>query len=179
MSREVKIDMDLVAIAVIKRAIGLSGHCGVMPYGETLGRISTPIAVYIGESDRRAREVMLEKVELRPQGYVVLLGGINDRDAAEDVQGLNIYIGEDKLPKLAEGEYYHFRLKGMKVISASTGGEIGTVRDSVNLPSTDALEIALANGHEIVIPYNEQAVIKVDDENKTVTVNDSYIEELL
>jgi 16S rRNA processing protein RimM len=171
--------MDLVAIAVIKRAIGLSGHCGVMAYGETLGRIDTPVAVFIGENDKRVREIKLTDVELRPQGYVVLFEGINDRNAAEDAQGLNIYISEDKLPKLADGEYYHFQLKGMKVISDSTGGEIGTVRDTVNLPSTDALEVMLTNGHEIVIPYNEQAVIKVDNENKTVTVNDSYIEELL
>jgi 16S rRNA processing protein RimM len=171
--------MDLVAIAVIKRAIGLAGHCGVMAYGETLGRIDTPVSVFIGENDKRVREIKLTDVELRPQGYAVLLEGINDRDAAEDAQGLNIYIGEDKLPKLADGEYYHFHLKGMKVISDSTGGEIGTVRDTVNLPSTDALEVLLTNGHEIVIPYNEQAVIKVDNENKTVTVNDSYIEELL
>jgi 16S rRNA processing protein RimM len=171
--------MDLIAIAVIKRAVGLQGHCGVMAYGETLGRIDTPVSVYIGESEKRAREITLEHVELRPQGYVVLLDGINDRDAAEAVQGLNLYVGEDQLPELAEGEDYHFHLKGMKVVSSSTGAEIGTVRDTVNLPSTDALDVVLTNGHDIVIPYNKQAVVKVDKEVKTITVDDSYIEELL
>jgi len=171
--------MDLIAIAVIKRAVGLQGHCGVMAYGETLGRIDTPVTVYIGESERRAREITLSHIELRPQGYVVLLDGINDRDAAEAVRGLSLYVGEDKLPKLADGEDYHFHLKGMTVVSSSTGAEIGTVRDTVNLPSTDALEVVLANGRDIVIPYNKQAVVKVDKEGKTITVDDSYIEELL
>jgi len=171
--------MDLVAIAVIKRAVGLDGRCGVMAYGETLGRMVTPAAVYIGESDRRAREITLEKVEMRPQGYVVLFEGIDDRGAAESVQGLNIYVAEDKLPKLPEGEHYHFHLKGMDAVSASTGERIGTVIDSVNLPSMDALEVRLTNGHEIVIPYNERAVVKVDKDEKKVTVDDSYIEELL
>jgi len=171
--------MNLIAIAVIKRAIGLQGHCGVMAYGETLERINTPVAVFIGENDWRTREITLEDVELRPQGYVVLLSGIDNRDAAEDIQGLSLYVDEAQLPKLADGEYYHFHLKGMKVVSASTGGEIGTVHDTVNLPSTDALEVMLTSGHEIVIPYNDQAVLKVDKEGKTITVNDSYIEELL
>jgi 16S rRNA processing protein RimM len=171
--------MDLVAIAVIKRAVGLSGHCGVMAYGETLGRVVTPVVVYIGESGERARETALKKVEMRPQGYVVLFEGIDDRGAAESVQGLNIYVGEDTLPKLPEGEHYHFHLKGMDAVSASTGERIGTVIDSVNLPSMDALEVRLANGHEIVIPYNDMAVVKVDKEGKKITVNDSYIEELL
>ena len=171
--------MELIAIAVIKRAVGLQGHCGVMAYGETLGRLDAPSAVYIGESERRAREITLSHVELRPQGYVVLLDGINDRDAAEAVQGLSLYVDESQLPKLADGEFYHFHLKGMKVVSSSTGAEIGTVRDTVNLPSTDALEVVLTNGHDIVIPYNDQAVVKVDKEGKVITVNDSYIEELL
>jgi len=171
--------MELIAIAVIKRAVGLRGRCGVMAYGETLGRVKTPVPVFIGEDERRVHEVALEDVELRPQGYVVSLSGIDNRDAAEEVQGQNIFIDETRLPKLAEGEYYHFHLKGMKVISASTGNDIGTVRDTVNLPSTDALEVVLTNGHDIVIPYNDQAVVKVDGEGKTITVNDSYIEELL
>jgi 16S rRNA processing protein RimM len=171
--------MDLIAIAVIKRAVGLQGHCGVMAYGETLESLDTPAAVYIGESDRRAREIALMHVELRPQGYVVLLDGINDRDAAESVQGLSLYVTEGQLPKLAEGEEYHFHLRGMKVVSASTGAEIGTVRDTVNLPSMDALDVVLTNGHDIVMPYNDQAVVKVDKEGKVITVNDSYIEELL
>jgi len=171
--------MDLVAIAVIKRAVGLDGHCGVMVYGETLGRIETPAAVYVGESEKRARAVTLETVELRPQGYVVLFDEIRDRNAAEAVQGLNLYVDENLLPKLAEGEYYHFHLRGMEVVSASTGGKIGTVRDTVNLPSMDALEVVLTTGREIVIPYNEQAVLKVDNETESIIVNDSYIEELL
>ncbi|MDR2692682.1 MAG: ribosome maturation factor RimM [Chitinispirillales bacterium] len=171
--------MDLIAIAVIKRAVGLQGHCGVMAYGETLGRLDTPAAVYIGESDVRAKEVSILRIELRPQGYVVLLDGINDRDAAEAIQGLSLYVGEDRLPKLADGEDYHFHLKGMNVVSSSTGGPIGTVRDAVNLPSTDALVVMSADGHEIVIPYNNQAVVKVDKVGKVITVDDSYIEELL
>ena len=171
--------MDLIAIAVIKRAVGLQGHCGVMAYGETLESLKVPAAVYIGESERRAREITLTHVELRPQGFVVLLDGISDRDAAESVQGLSLYVKEDQLPKLAEGEEYHFHLRGMKVVSGSTGAEIGTVRDTVNLPSMDALEVVLTNGHDIVMPYNDQAVVKVDKEGKVITVNDSYIEELL
>jgi len=171
--------MELIAIAVIKRAVGLQGRCSVLAYGETLGRIKTPITVYIGENERRVREVTLEEVESRPHAYLVALSGIGDRDAAEGILGQSVYVDETRLPKLAEGEYYHFHLKGMKVISASNGSEIGTVRDTVNLPSTDALEVVLTNGHDIVIPYNDQAVVKVDGEGKTITVNDSYIEELL
>jgi 16S rRNA processing protein RimM len=171
--------MDLVAIAIIKRAVGLDGTVGVMPHGETFGRLKTPVTVYIGDDEKRAREVVLEKVAMRPQGYSALFDIARDRTEAEKLQGLNVYIGEDQLPKLEDGGYYHFHLKGMAVVSQSSGNKIGIVKDSVNLPSTDALEITLTRGYEIIIPYNEQSVIKVDEDKKEIIVSDSYIEELL
>ena len=171
--------MDLVAIAIIKRAVGLDGCCGAMPYGETFGRLKTPVTVYIGEDERRVRETVMEKVEQRPQGPAARFGDVRDRIGAEKLLGHNIYIREDQLPALEDGGYYHFHLKGMAVVSESSGGQIGTVKDAVNLPSTDALEVALADGREVIIPYNDQAVVKVDDEKKTITVCDSYIEDLL
>jgi len=170
---------DLVAIAVIKRAVGLDGCCGAVPYGETLGRLKAPLTVCVGEDERRAREITLEEVVRRPQGYAVRFGGVGDRTAAEQMQGQNVYIGEDELPALGGGQYYHFHLKGMAAVLESSGEKIGTVRDSVNLPSTDALEVVLLDGRDIIIPYNEQAVARVDEENKLIVLSDSYIEELL
>jgi len=170
---------DLVAIAIIKRAVGLDGCCGAAPYGETLGRLKTPVTVYIGDDERRAREVTLVEVVQRPQGYTARFSGVSDRTAAEQIQGQNVYIQESKLPTLGDGQYYHFHLKGMTAVSESSGEKIGVVRDSVNLPSTDALEILLTNGHDVIIPYNEQAVVRVDEEKKLIVLSDSYIEELL
>lgn len=122
----------------------------------------------------------LEKVILREhKGYIALFDIARDRTEAEKLKGENVYISEDNLPALEEGGFYHFHLKGMAVVSRSSGAKIGTVKDVVNLPSTDALEITLANGYEIVVPYNEQAVIKIDTEEKRVIVSDTYIEELL
>jgi 16S rRNA processing protein RimM len=171
--------MDLVAIAVIKRAVGLDGLCGAMPHGETLERLKTPVTVYIGENERRTREAVLEKLSIRPQGPAAQFDISRDRTEAERLQGLNIYIREDQLPALGEGQYYHFHLKGMTVVSESSGGKIGTVKDTVNLPSMDALEIVLTSGREVIIPYNDQAVARVEMEEKVIVVSDTYIEELL
>jgi len=171
--------MDLVAIAIIKRAVGLDGLCGVKPYGETFERLKAPVAVYIGEDERSAREAVIEKSTLRPQGWAVQLRDVADRTAAERLHGMNVYIREDQLPKLDDGQYYHFHLKGMAVVSESTGSRIGTVRDTVNLPSMDALDVVLTNGGDVIVPYNDQAIVSVDGEKKVIVVSDSYIEELL
>jgi len=159
--------------------VGLDGLCGVKPYGETFERLQAPVTVYIGEDERRVRETVLERTALRQQGWAAQFRDVSDRTAAERVQGQNVYIREDQLPKLGDGQYYHFHLKGMAVVSESSGSRIGIVRDTVNLPSTEALDILLTNGRDIIVPYNDQAVIRVDDEKKVIVVSDSYIEELL
>ncbi|MDR2579285.1 MAG: ribosome maturation factor RimM [Chitinispirillales bacterium] len=171
--------MDLVAIAIIKRAIGLDGLCGLRPYGETLGRLKAPVAVYIGEDERRVREAVMEKLVLRQQGHAAIFDMAHDRTEAEKLTGQNVYLREEHLPPLEDGQYYHFHLKGMAVVSERQGNKIGVVKDTVNLPSTDALEITLMSGYDIIVPYNKQAVVRVDEENRVVVVSDSYIEELL
>ncbi|MDR0306950.1 MAG: ribosome maturation factor RimM [Chitinispirillales bacterium] len=170
---------ELVAIAIVKRAVGLEGYCGILPFGETFDRLKPPVSVYLGADERSAVEVTIENVKPRDQGDIVLFSIAHDRTEAEKLQGSNVYIREDKLPALEEGQHYHFHLKGMKVVSESTGSKIGLVKDVVNLPSMDALEITLMNGHEIIMPYNERAVVKVNVEEKRIIVSDSYIEELL
>jgi 16S rRNA processing protein RimM len=171
---------EFVAIAVVKRAVGLEGYCGILPFGETIDYLKPPVLVRLGDSEADSREVTLEKVILREQqGYIALFDIARDRTEAEKLKGGNVYIRESDLPALEEGEFYHFHLKGMAVVNQSNGAKIGTVKDVVNLPSMDALEITLTNGYEIVVPYNEQAVIKVDTEEKRIIVSDTYIEELL
>ncbi|MDR2729238.1 MAG: ribosome maturation factor RimM [Chitinispirillales bacterium] len=170
---------EFIAIAVVKRAVGLEGYCGALPFGKTFSYLKPPVLVRLGSNENSSREVTLENVISREQGYIVRFDIAHDRTEAEKLKGENIYIREDNLPALEEGEFYHFHLKGMAVVNQSNGAKIGMVKDVVNLPSMDALEITLNNGHEIVVPYNEQAVIKVDIEEKRITVSDTYIEELL
>ncbi len=170
---------DLVAIAAIKRAIGLEGYCAVEPFGATLANLELPAEVQIGPDEKHLRTVNLEEIEQRPKGLVARFSAAQDRTQAERLNGLLIFVKEGDIPPLSEGQYYHFELKGMALISDETGQEIGVVRDVVNLPSTDAFNVALANGHEVLVPYNEQAVIKVEKESRRIIVRWSYLEELL
>lgn len=170
---------ELVAIAVIKRAIGLDGSCGVSPHGETFARLKAPAGVCVGDDARSARECVIEKISQRPRGFVAQFDCAKDRTAAEKLLGQTVFLREEDLPELDDGAYYHFHLKGMNVLSESTGAKIGAVKDTLNLPSTDALEVALDNGKEVVIPYNDHAVVSVDIDKKVIVINDDFVEELL
>ncbi|MDR3013760.1 MAG: ribosome maturation factor RimM [Chitinispirillales bacterium] len=171
--------MELVAIGIFKRAIGLQGFCGVSPYGETFEQLKPPVTLYIGSNERSVRTAVLERTSTYRNGHSARFDIAQDRTEAEKLTGQKIFIPEDQLPELSDGRHYHFHLKGMTIVSESSGEKIGKVINTVNLPSMDALVVALTSGKEVIVPYNKQAVVKMDEENKVMTVSDTYIQELL
>ena len=47
--------------------------------------------------------------------FVLKLEGVDSIDAAEALRGLELRIGEEELPALPAGSYYHHQLKGLRV----------------------------------------------------------------
>ena len=67
------------------------------------------------------------------------ISGINDRNAAEELRGTNLFIDRSSLPELPTGEYYQADLIGMNVIKS--GMDVGKVIDIKNFGAGDILEV--------------------------------------
>ena len=170
---------DLIAIAVIRRAVGLKGFCAIETIGSTFALIEPLVVVYAGRDENNTRELTIEEIEKRPKGFVCRFREIVDREGIEQLNGCKIFIPGENLPALGDGEYYHFELEGFQVLSDSTGALIGWVREVVNLPTLDALEIELKKGKTVLLPYNDETVLSVDMNKRQIVVKWSYVEELL
>lgn len=101
--------------------------------------------------------------------------GIDNREAATEISGKELYLPLDRLPELPDDQYYLHELKGMKVEDAEFGmlGEIENVLDFSHNP----LIQILTEKNEILIPLNDGFVKQVDKAAKTVHV--TVPEELL
>ena len=95
-----------------------------------------------------------------PSSSVIIarIDGINNRNAADLLRGVELFINRDDLPRLPDGEYYHTDLIGMRVVR--DGVQIGVVDNVQNYGGGDILE--LDNGD--LIAFNG---VDVDIENKT------------
>ncbi len=78
-------------------------------------------------------------------GLVARAERVEDRDQAEALRGLELYVPRDALPKLADDEFYLADLIGLAVRDVS-GAEIGAVRGVENFGAGDLLEIEPADG---------------------------------
>lgn len=143
-----------VQMAVIGAAHGIKGELRVKTF------TGDPLA--LGEygplfaRDGRVFEI----TEIRPQGTVVVVRfkGVTDRNAAEALTGVALFVDRSALPDdLGEGEFYQADLVGLSV-KDDAGAFIGKVRAVQNFGGGDILEVMLDAGGDALIPFTEAAV---------------------
>jgi len=91
------------------------------------------------------------------------LEGIGDRNAAEALKGLRLYVARAALPEADEDEFYHADLLGLKVVMAEGGAEVGTVRAIIPAGASEVLEIDRGPGEQtLLVPFTRAAVPEID-----------------
>ena len=94
-------------------------------------------------------------------GIVARLKGVADRNAAEALRGLKLYIPRDSLPEPEEDEFYLADLIGLFVETAE-GEALGTVKAVQDFGAGDLLEIQPPEGGATwYLPFTKEAVPEV------------------
>ncbi|ASP49827.1 ribosome maturation factor RimM [Cognaticolwellia beringensis] len=109
-------------------------------------------------------------------GLVVKVAGIDDRDIAQKLVGSEIFVSEDALSDLPEGEFYWRDLIGMAVVT-DKGYDLGQVSDIMETGANDVLVVKanLKDGFgkkERLIPYlMDQVILSISAEDKQICVD--------
>ena len=95
--------------------------------------------------------------------------GIDDRNAAEAAKGTELFITEEDLPELPEGQFYIRDLIGMEV--EEQGGSFhGVVTDVLQNTAQDIFEVKRDDGKTVLIPKVDAFVQKIDGKERLITV---------
>jgi 16S rRNA processing protein RimM len=100
-------------------------------------------------------------------GILVEVDGVRDRNAAEALRGLELFVPRAVLPELAEDEFYHADLEGLDVRGAD-GQRLGVVRALSNFGAGDILEVQADDGRTFSLPFDQATVTTVDLERGLV-----------
>ncbi len=109
--------------------------------------------------------------EQRP---IVRLEGIEDRAGIEALRGAELVVDGQDAPLLGEDEWWAHELEGCAVLD----GErlLGTVTRLVELPSCEALEVAGAEGSEVVlVPMVKDAIRRVSPSQRRIEVDLDFL----
>ena len=100
-----------------------------------------------------------EIASLRPakDHLVATFKGIDDRDAAARLNGIELYVPRDALPPADDGEYYHADLIGLATVD-DAGNALGRVIAMHNFGAGDIIEIAPLFGPTLLLPFTDAVV---------------------
>jgi 16S rRNA processing protein RimM len=148
---------DLVSVGVIVGAHGIRGEVKLKSFTADPAAIAGygPLATAAGER--------IEIVKLRPgkDGFIALLGGVGDRDRAEALKGVELYMGRDRLPQPEKGQVYLHDLIGLAVMSG--GARLGEVVAVQNYGAGDLLDVKLDGRTDtVLIPFAKGFVVETD-----------------
>ena len=144
-------DDDLILLGVIGAAHGIKGEVRIKAFtGDPLA-----IADYGPLTDEKGRR--FEIAEIRPAKEVVVarLKGITSREAAESLNGVNLYVARDRIPAPEdEDEFLQADLIGCAVVGPD-GVVLGTVTTVANYGAGDLLDILLPDGRSVLMPFTQ------------------------
>jgi 16S rRNA processing protein RimM len=115
----------------------------------------------LSDADGR-RMITVASARVTQKGVVARLEGVTDRNAAEALRGVELYVDRERLPATDADEFYHTDLIGLAAVDPS-GETLGTIMAVHNFGAGDLLEIRLAaSGKTELVPFTDQVVPEVD-----------------
>jgi 16S rRNA processing protein RimM len=159
---------DRVIVARIGAAHGVRGEVKRWPFTQDPMAVASygPLETKDGQ-----RRLEIETVRAAKDHLVARIKGIADRDAAQKLTNVDLYVSRDRLPPIEdEDTYYHSDLIGLDAVRED-GTQIGTVHALHNFGAGDVLEIQpLGSGDTLMLPFNATTVPKVDLDAKQIVV---------
>jgi 16S rRNA processing protein RimM len=105
------------------------------------------------------------------KGLVIArLDGVADRNQAEALKGLRLYVPRAKLPRPKRGEWYVADLIGLAAMDGS-GTPLGRVKSVENFGAGDVIELEQADGTTEFLPFTKAVVPEVDVEGGRIVIN--------
>ena len=158
----------------IVRPHGVMGEIKVAPETDDPDRFTELKSVLVGSDEDSTTSFDIVSVRLQPSKYgitvLLTLSGVTDRQSAERLNKLKVFVDQNDLPPLEEGEFYYSDLIGMKVAS-SDEPDLGIVKDVIEGPGQDLLLVKKSSGAEIMIPFVDAFVVEIDFDNDQILVD--------
>ena len=151
---------DRICVAQIGAAHGIRGEVRLRSFTQN------PMAVTAYgplESEDGTRRFEIEALRPAKDHFVARFAGVADRDAAEKLTNLKLYVPRDRLPPVEDdGTFYHADLVGLAAVTPD-GAALGTVTAILNFGAGDLVEIKPDGGGELLmVPFTDATVPEID-----------------
>ena len=135
---------------------GLDGEVYVVPISDDPRRFE-PGSVLLDPDDRR---LAVSEVRRHRDRFLVRFEGVDDREGAEKLRGLGLYVTANDLRRLDDDEFWPHDLIGSEVCTTD-GDVVGKAVEVVPGAAQDLLQVDTETGPKY-IPMTKAIVVEVD-----------------
>jgi len=161
-------DSPGLEVGRVSKAHGITGELRIVPHWESSDALEQVEQIWLTRGNVRTAYAV-ERARAVPRAYLVKLRGVDDRNAAEALQGATVSVERSALTPLEPGEYYLIDLIGAKVLGPD--GEIGEVTGIASHPTVDVIVVRLADGSSVEQALSEPWLLSVDIATRQVILN--------
>jgi len=148
-----------VAIGRILRPHGICGEVRVLPLTEFPERFLSLEKVLVGDRSEH-RQYDVKGASLHGKAVLVRLSGIDSREAAESLRGMNMMVPASERVELPPDHYFVYEVLGMQCFK-SNGDLVGEVKEVLQTAANDVYVVEGADGVHLV--PGVKAVVKEID----------------
>ena len=168
--KKTDVSQEKVLIGKVGSPVGIKGEFRVNLYSQDSGNLKEGKVLLLERAEKSVSGA-IEKVRYQKDKPVVRLTGIEDRNAAEDIRGMDVSIYANDMEELPEGEHYVRDLIGCKVVDlAQDGAEIGVLRDVIQNTAQSVLDVSTPDGKQVLIPAVDAFMRSIDEDAGVIEV---------
>lgn len=149
----------LVAMGVIGGAHGIRGEVKLRSFAED----PKDITAYGALTDAQGKIYKITVTGGTKDALIARVEGVADRNQAELLRNIELFVPRSALPKTASGEYYHEDLAGLAVVTES-GEAYGTIAGVHNFGAGPVLVVRRSSGDEDYLPFSRKIFPSIDIE---------------
>jgi 16S rRNA processing protein RimM len=98
-------------------------------------------------------------VQAQRSHFLIQFGELETPGAVSFLIGKELYVREEDLPKLSEGEYYDYQLIGLRAINEHDE-PVGQVTEVIHTKASDV--IVIEGERELLIPMQADFILGID-----------------
>jgi 16S rRNA processing protein RimM len=160
-------DEPTVAVGRIARAHGVRGELSVVVLSEVPERFEPGATVSLEDG----RTLTIEAARPHRDRLLVRFREVNDRTAAEALQGSLLVAPRSSSPQLPKGSWWDHEVEGCEV-ATDTGRSLGTVAEVIHTRANDIWSVLDPSGSETLIPVLKDVIVSVDTAGGRIVVHE-------
>ena len=126
---------QLICVCVIVAAHGIKGEVKV----KSVTAVAKAFASYGPLVTKDGRSFEIKNVRPQKDEFLCVLNNVSDRNAAEALRGLELFVAREKLPTLNEGEIYLSDVQGKQAMVE--GKNLGRIIGFQNFGAGELMEL--------------------------------------